>query len=125
MTTLNRIQLVGRLGKDPEIRQTNSGKNLTTFSLAVHRHWKGADGETKKATDWFNVQAWGSTAEICQRSLTKGCLVFLEGRVQIDRYEQNGQTLYYTKVVATHVQNLEWKTEEPELLEGQVEELSE
>jgi single-strand DNA-binding protein len=118
MPSFNRIHLIGRLGKDPEIRQTNSGKNLSAFSLAVDRRWKGADGETNEATDWFNVEAWGSTAEICQRYLAKGCLVFLEGRVQIDRYERNGQTLYYTKVVATRVQNLERKPEEPEPLEG-------
>lgn len=114
MATLNKVQLIGRLGRDPETRFTSTGKKVTNFSLAVGRRWRNTEGEVKEATDWFNVAAWGRLAEICQEYLTKGKLVYIEGRLQTDRYEVEGETRYSTKVVARNMQMLERKAEEPE-----------
>ncbi len=120
MPSLNRIQLIGRLGKDPETRYTPTGKKVCTFSLAVDRRWKSSEGETRQATDWFNIEAWGRLGEICQQYLSKGRLVFIEGRLQTDRYEQEGEARYFTKVVAATMQILDRRAEaepEPELEE--------
>ena len=117
MPALNRVQLIGRLGKDPETRFTPTGKKVASFSLAVGQRWKGADGSVKEQTEWVNIEAWGRIAEICQQYLQKGRLVFIEGRLKTERYEDKGETKYFTKVVATSVQMLEKKAEvedEPE-----------
>ncbi len=115
MPSLNRVQLIGRLGKDPETRKLPSGSNVCSFSLAVDRRWKSAQGETREATDWFNVDAWGRLGEYCQQYLGKGRLVFVEGRLQIDRVEQGGTVRYFTKVVASRMLLVDHKTAEPEL----------
>ena len=114
MPALNRVQLIGRLGKDPESRYTPTGKLVTKFSVAVGSKWKTSEGETKEATEWFNVETWGRLAEICQQYLSKGSLVFVEGRQQTDRYEQDGETRFYTRVVARQMQMLDRRPEEDE-----------
>jgi single-strand DNA-binding protein len=117
MPALNKVQLIGRLGKDPEIRFTPKGSKVCTFSVAVDRRWKSGD-EVKEATDWFNIEVWGKLGEFCQAYLGKGRLVYLEGRLQTDRYEHEGETRYFTKVVARAVQLLDRKPEEePEVEE--------
>ena len=115
MPALNRVQLIGRLGRDPETRFIPTGRKVCTFSLAVNRHWKSKEGETREATDWFNVEAWGRLGEICQEYLTKGSLVYVEGRLQTDRYEQEGETRYFTKVIARHMQMLDRRPEEEDV----------
>ena len=107
MPALNRVQLIGYLGRDPEQRFTPSGKRVTSFSLAVTRHWHSGEGEAKEATDWFNVEAWGRLGEICAEYLTKGRLAYIEGRLQTDRYEQAGEVRYFTKVIASQMQMLD------------------
>ena len=114
MPALNRVQLIGRLGKDPETRFTPKGSKVCSFSVAVDRHWRGADGESKEATDWFNVEAWGRLGEVCQEYLGKGRLVYVEGRLQTDQYEKDGEKRYFTKVVAQQMQMLERKAGEEE-----------
>ena len=114
MPSLNRVQLIGRLGKDPETRFTPTGKKVASFSLAVGQRWKSADGSVKEQTEWVNIEAWGRIGEICQQYLHKGRLVFMEGRLKTDRYEEKGETKYFTKVVATSMQMLEKKAEEEE-----------
>jgi single-strand DNA-binding protein len=109
MASLNRVQIIGNLGKDPETRFTPTGKKVTTFSVAVDRRWKTEEGETKESTEWINIEAWGHLGEICQEYLHKGSLAFLEGRLQTDRYEQGGETRYFTKVVVSNVQLLDRK----------------
>ena len=112
MPALNRVQLIGRLGKDPESRFTPTGKKVAHFSLAVSQRWKSAEGE-KEYTEWVNVEAWGRLGEVCQQYLHKGSLVFLEGRLKTDKYEdKGGETKYYTKVVALSMQMLDRKPEE-------------
>lgn len=114
MPALNRVQLIGNLGKDPETRFTPTGKKVCRFSVAVNRHWTSSEGESKVATDWFNVEAWGRLGEICQEYLNKGSLVYLEGRLQTDQYEHEGEKRYITKVVAAQLQMLDRKSGESE-----------
>jgi single-strand DNA-binding protein len=114
MPTLNRVQLIGRLGKDPESKFTPNGKKVAHFSLAVSNRWKDKSGETKESTEWVNIEAWGRLGEVCQEYLKKGSLVYLEGRMQTDKYEDKGETKYYTKVVAQTLQFLDKRpAEEP------------
>jgi single-strand DNA-binding protein len=113
MPSLNRVQLIGRLGKDPESRSTTTGKKVSSFSMAVSQRWKSAEGENKEATEWVNVEAWGRLGEVCQQYLHKGSLVYLEGRLHTDKYEdKGGETKYYTKVVALSMQMLDRKPED-------------
>jgi single-strand DNA-binding protein len=114
MPALNKVQLIGYLGKDPESRTTPTGRKLSVFSLAVTRRWKSG-GESKEATDWFNVEMWGKLGELSQQFLKKGSLVYLEGRLQTDRYEdKGGETKFFTKVVGNVLQFLDRKpAEEP------------
>jgi single-strand DNA-binding protein len=108
MPGLNRVQLIGNLGKDPEGRYTPTGKHVVNFSLAVSNRWKSG-GETKEYTEWFNIEAWGRLGEICLEYLKKGSLVYLEGRLKTDRYETDGETKYFTRVVTTSMQMLDKK----------------
>ncbi len=115
MPALNRVQLIGYLGKEPETRFTPTGKKVTHFSLGVTQRWKSA-AETKEYTEWINVEAWGRLSEICDQYLKKGSLVYLEGRLKTDRYEDKGETKYFTKVVALLLQMLDRKpADEPVL----------
>jgi single-strand DNA-binding protein len=116
MPTLNRVQLIGRLGKDPETRFTPTGKKVTHFPLAVSNHWTSSQGEAKESTNWFNIEAWGRPGEICAQYLHKGSLVFIEGRLKTEQYEdKSGETKYITKVVLQSIQMLDRKPEaEPE-----------
>jgi single-strand DNA-binding protein len=83
------------------------------FSLAVSQRWKSAEGENKEYTEWVNVEAWSRLGEVCQQYLHKGSLIFLEGRLKTDKYDdKGGETKYYTKVVAVSMQMLERKTED-------------
>ena len=114
MPTLNRVQLIGRLGKDPESKFTPTGKKVTHFSLAVSNRWKDKSGEMKESTEWVNIEAWGRLGEICQEYLKKGSLIFIEGRLKTDKYEDKGETRYFTKVVALTLQFLDKRpTDEP------------
>jgi single-strand DNA-binding protein len=109
MPALNRVQLIGRLGKDPESKYTPTGKKVAHFSLAVSQRWKTA-GETKEYTEWVNIEAWGRLGEVCQEYLKKGSLVYLEGRLKTEKYEdKEGETRYFTKVVALLLQFLDKK----------------
>ena len=106
MPALNRIQLIGRLGRDPESRFTPTGKKVAHFSLAVSERWKSGN-ESRERTDWFNIETWGRLGEVCQEYLKKGSLVYIEGRLRTDKYEENGEPRYFTKVVSQTVQFLE------------------
>jgi single-strand DNA-binding protein len=84
---LNKVMIIGRLGRDPEMRYTPSGKPVTTFSMAVSRNWNTSEGERRSETEWFNVVAWGNLAEICKEYLTKGHQVYIEGRLQTRQWD--------------------------------------
>jgi single-strand DNA-binding protein len=124
MAGLNKVQLIGRLGKEPETRKTPKGAAVTSFSLAVDRLWK-SKGESKKSTDWFRVDAWGKLGEICQKYLQKGQLVYVEGALRTDKYEHEGETKYFTKVIASKMQMLEWKGKEEDLADEEGDEVAE
>lgn len=117
MPALNRVQLIGNLGRDPEARFTATGKKFATFTVAVNRTWKSAEGERQEATDWFLVNAWGKLGENCLEYLKKGRLVFIEGRLRSERWEDkdSGETHSRTIVVATGVQWLDRKPDEAEI----------
>lgn len=84
---LNKVMIIGHLGRDPEMRYTPSGKPVTTFTMAVSRSWNSGDGERHTETEWFNIVAWGNLAEICKQYLTKGQQVYVEGRLQTRRWD--------------------------------------
>jgi single-strand DNA-binding protein len=93
--------IIGHLGRDPEMRYTPSGRPVTTFSVATSRSWKTSDGERRSETEWFNVVAWGSLAEICKQFLSKGQQVYVEGRLQTRRWEdENGNRRSSVEIVA-------------------------
>jgi single-strand DNA-binding protein len=93
--------IIGHLGRDPEMRYTPSGRPVTTFSVATSRSWNTSDGERRSDTEWFNVVAWGSLAEICKQYLAKGQQVFIEGRLQTRRWEDdNGNKRTTVEIVA-------------------------
>lgn len=107
---LNRIVLIGRLTKDPELRYTQSGKAVCAFTLAVDRPYVGADGN--KETDFINIVVWNKTAENCAQYLGKGKLAAVDGRLQIRSYDgQDGQRRYVTEVIADNVRFLSPKSE--------------
>lgn len=114
MPSLNRVHLIGRLGKEPETRTTPKGTKLITFTMAVDHVWKNPAGETKKTTDWFFIEVWGKYSETLLKLLSKGKLIYLEGRIKTDRYEEKGETKYFTKIIANNVQVLDRKHTEEE-----------
>jgi single-strand DNA-binding protein len=114
MPSLNRVQLMGNLGKDPETRYTPTGQKVCSFTVAVNHRWKTREGEAKESTEWFNIEAWGRLGEICQEYLSKGRAVYIEGRLHTDRYEHEGETRFFTKVVAREMQILDRKPAEEE-----------
>ena len=115
MPALNRVQIIGRLGKDPESKLTPTGKKVVHFSVAISNRWKDREGEMRESTEWVNVEAWERLGETCQQYLKKGCLVYVEGRLKTDKYETEGETKYFTKVVAQGVQFLDNRSSSDEL----------
>ena len=105
--SVNMVVLVGNLGKDPEVRFTQTGKAVANFSIATSEKWKGQDGQNQEKTEWHNIVVWGNQAEACGRYLSKGRQVFVQGRLQTRKWtDQNGQDRYTTEVVAQRVQFL-------------------
>lgn len=84
---LNKIMIIGRLGRDPEMRYTPSGRPVTSFTVATSRSWNTSEGERRVETEWFNVVAWGNLAEICKQHLAKGQQVYVEGRLQTRNWD--------------------------------------
>jgi single-strand DNA-binding protein len=100
MRSLNRVQLIGNMGRDPEMRYTTSGKAVCNFSVATSHTWKDPDGTPQERTEWHNIVAWGKLGEICNQYLAKGRQVFLEGRLQTRKWQgQDGSDRYTTEVV--------------------------
>ncbi len=101
---LNKVMIIGRLGRDPEMRYTPSGRPVTTFSVATSRTWNTSEGEKRTETEWFNVVAWGSLAEICTQYLTKGMQVYVEGRLQTRHWDDpEGNKHSSTEIVANEM----------------------
>jgi single-strand DNA-binding protein len=123
---LNKVMIIGRLGRDPEMRYTPSGKPVTTFSVATHRSWNTSEGERKTETEWFNIVAWGSLAEICKEYLTKNRLVYIEGRLQTRHWDDaEGKKHTSVEIVANEMIMLDERREndqEPEPESGEEDE---
>ena len=98
--SLNKVTLIGRLGRDPEMRYTASGTAVCTFTLATNRFRQGTDGTPQEDTDWHTIVTWDKLAETCNSFLSKGRLVYVEGSLQTRSWEQDGQKRYKTEVVA-------------------------
>ena len=108
MAGINKVIIVGNLGRDPEMRYLPSGSPVTDFSMAVSRRWTSRDGEQREETEWFNVVCYDKLAEITNQYLQKGRQVYIEGRLRTRSWEdqQTGEKKYRTEVVATDMQML-------------------
>ncbi len=101
---VNRVILVGHLGGDPEMRYTSSGTPVTNFSLATNERWNNQDGERQERTEWHKIVTWSKLAEISNQYLTKGQLVFIEGRIQTREWDdKDGNKRRTTEIVASEM----------------------
>jgi single-strand DNA-binding protein len=110
---INKVILIGNLGKDPEVKYTQTGTAICSFSLATTRRWQTKDGEKKEETEWVYIEAWSKLAELCGEYLAKGRQAYVEGRLKTDKWtdKQSGQEKYRTKVVAEQVKFLGGKSD--------------
>jgi len=98
--SVNKVILIGRLGKDPELKYTPGGQAVANFSLATNRSWKGTDGQRKESTTWHNIVVWGKQAETIKEYLSKGREVYIEGRIDNRSYDdKEGNKRYISEVV--------------------------
>ena len=104
---INKVILIGNLGADPEIRYTQSGSQVATFNVATTERWKGQDGNMQEQTEWHRIVAWSKLAEICGQYLHKGSRVYIEGRLQTRKWQdQNGVDRYTTEIIAREMKML-------------------
>ena len=105
--SLNKVMLIGNLGKDPELRFTPSGRAVAKFSLATSEQWTTPEGQRQDRTEWHNIVVWGKQAETCGQYLSKGRQVFIEGSIRSRQYDdKEGQKRWITEIVAQRVQFL-------------------
>ena len=108
MGSLNKVMLIGNLGRDPEIRYTNSGSSVANYSIATTDRWTDRQGERQERAEWHDIVAFDRLADLSQNYLRKGSNVFIEGRLQTRSWEDNeGQKKYRTEVVANQIQFLD------------------
>jgi len=107
--SINKVILIGRLGKDPEVRSTPSGATLARFSIATDEKFTDKSGEKQERTEWHNIVAWSKLAEICGQYLKKGKLVYIEGSLRTDSWDdkESGVKKYKTEIVAQTMQMLD------------------
>jgi single-strand DNA-binding protein len=105
---VNKVILIGNLGRDPEVRSTPSGQPVASFTLATSRRWKDKSGQRQEQTEWHQIVVWGKQAEIAGQYLTKGKQIYLEGRLQTRSWDdrQSGEKRYRTEVVCDNFQML-------------------
>src|SRR5512142_3006377 len=108
---INKVILIGRLGKDPEVRSTPSGTTVTKFTMATDERFTDRNGEKQERTEWHNIAAWGKLGEICGQYLRKGKLVYIEGSIRNDSWDdkETGQKKYRTEIVARDMKMLDRK----------------
>lgn len=105
--SLNKVMIIGILGRDPEMRFTPNGQSVSSFSIACDRSWLSPEGERRVDTDWFNVVVWGDLAETVKKTLYKGCLTYVEGRLQTRVWTDNqGNQHKSVEIVAQEVMQL-------------------
>ena len=105
---LNKVMLIGNLGKDPELRSLPSGQQIAKFPLATSRKWSDRDGNRREETEWHNIVVFGRQAEVAGQYLRKGRQIYVEGRIRTDTYDdrQTGQKKYWTEIVCDNFQML-------------------
>jgi single-strand DNA-binding protein len=107
MASVNKVILIGNLGRDPELRYTQGGQAVANFTMATTERFSTREGEKQERTEWHRVVAWGRTGELCAQYLSKGRSVYVEGRIQSREWEdKEGQKRRTTEIVATNVQFL-------------------
>ncbi|MDA0986460.1 MAG: single-stranded DNA-binding protein [Bacteroidetes bacterium] len=108
---LNKVTLIGNLGKDPEMRYTTNNTPVATFSVATGESYKDAEGNQVDKTEWHNIVVWRKVAEIAQQYLKKGSKVYLEGKITTRSYDKDGQKRYITEIVCDTILMLDSKSE--------------
>jgi single-strand DNA-binding protein len=110
---VNKVILIGNLGRDPEVRSTPSGQAVASFTLATNRRWRDKNGQKQEQTEWHNIVVWGKQAEIAGQYLTKGKQIFLEGRLQTRSWDDrnSGEKKYRTEIVCDNFQMLSGRGE--------------
>ena len=105
---LNKVMIIGNLGRDPEVRTTPSGQNVANFTIATNRKWKDRDGNLQEKTEWHQVVCWGRQAEIAGQYLTKGKMIYVEGRLETRSWEDktHGDKRYRTEIICDNFQML-------------------
>lgn len=104
---INKVILIGNLGADPEMRHTQNGTAVASFNIATTEKWKGKDGQMQEQTEWHRIVAWQRLAEICKEYLSKGSRVYIEGKLQTRKWQdQNGNDKYTTEIVAREMKML-------------------
>ena len=107
MAGLNKVMLIGNLGREPEIRYTQGGTAVVNFTIATNEQWSDRNtGERQERTEWHRIVVFGKQAEICEKYLSKGSSIYVEGRLQTRSWEKDGQTHYTTEIVASNFQFL-------------------
>ena len=102
--TMNKMMIIGNLGRDPEMRYTPNGQAVTSFTVATNYRYTTADGERRDETEWFSISVWGRQAETCNQYLAKGRKVFVEGRLKSRSYEtRDGETRFVNEISASDV----------------------
>ena len=103
MASINKVIIVGRLGKEPELKDVGQSQ-VCKFSVATSEKWTDKNGQKQERTEWHNIVVWGKLADICGTYLKKGSEVYIEGKLQTESYEKDGQKKYITNIVAATVQ---------------------
>jgi single-strand DNA-binding protein len=104
MSSLNKILLIGHLGRDPEIRYTPEGAQVASFSIATSENWTDKSGTRQEKTDWHNIKAWGKLADLSKRFLTKGRQVYIEGRIHYSEYtDRDGNKRSKAEITASQI----------------------
>ena len=117
---VNKVLLIGRLGHSPKQQTLNNGQFVCRFSIATSEKWKDKDGDSREQTEWHNIVAWGKLGEVCAEYLSKGKLVYIEGKLQTREWEdREGNKKRTTEVVASEMRMLDKResaTEQPEAI---------
>ena len=122
--SLNKIQLIGNLGREPEVRVTGSGTRVASLSVATSREWTDRSGQKQEKTEWHRVSCWDKLGEVCERFLSKGDRVYIEGSVEYRQSEQDGQVRYFTDIRAREMIMLGGRGDRSESMSGPAEQRS-
>lgn len=108
---INKVHLIGNLGRDPETRHTQAGDPVCSFSIATTKRWKDKNGDQQEKTEWHNITAWRGLAEVCAQYLQKGSQVYIEGELETQSWEKDGEKKYRTHIIAREMKMLGKKRE--------------